>query len=251
MSAREKKHRERHIVEAFLRNGGESLPNLKEWDRERPDAIVTLNGETVGLEVTALIEAVPRQKVSPQKWTEEAERVVVAAQRTFENHNATPVVVRFGFRPDWQPNGRRRSVLADRLAELVEQVVQRVSLVKQVGKPFTANDPLPEVSWLYVAAVRPEVGSHWGPSFAFTVESASAADVRATLAKKEVDVAAYRLVTPKIWLLINCDLSGQGVALEPPDPQFSVSTSFDRVFCTGFGYWQWVEILKHECTRNQ
>jgi hypothetical protein len=74
------------------------------------------------------------------------------------------------------------------------------------------------------------------------VRRASAADIEYTVSRKDPEVETYRKAAPTIWLLIDCDLSGQGVALDIPTPDFSIATRFDRIFCCGFRWWQWIEI---------
>jgi hypothetical protein len=58
---------------------------------------------------------------------------------------------------------------------------------------------------------------------------------------RESELPAYRKAADQQWLLIDCGLTGQHVALEVPDPT-DVTTGFDRVFCTGFAYWEWAEM---------
>lgn len=96
--------------------------------------------------------------------------------------------------------------------------------------------------WAYVGLTRAELGGHWAPSFAGDVLRASPEDIKATVRRKDPEVAAYRQAAKSVWLLVDCDLSGQGISLDVPEPTFQLETSFDRVFCCGFGMWQWVEI---------
>ena len=104
------------------------------------------------------------------------------------------------------------------------------------------KDPHPAVSWAYVGSTRPEWGGHWAPSFGFEGARASAEDIASTVARKEPELAEYRRAASEVWLLIDCNLTGQGVAFYPPQTDITVVTGFSRVFCCGFGHWEWVEV---------
>ena len=73
-------------------------------------------------------------------------------------------------------------------------------------------------------------------------ERATAPDIIATVARKEPELADYLKAAQEVWLLIDCDVSGQSVALDVPVPDFTVATGFRRIYCCGFGRWQWVEV---------
>lgn len=141
-----KKLYERAVVEAFLRWKGLPLSALEDSERERPDALIRVDERPVGVEVTTLTEANPRQRIAPQKWTIEAIRVVEAARIAFESSNPRPFVVRFQFQPDWQPPDRRTVPLfAAELAAVVETAGDEVSSDSET--PLTLIDPHPAVSW--------------------------------------------------------------------------------------------------------
>lgn len=183
----------------------------------------------------------PRQAIAPQKWTVEAFRIVDAARKTFEARSQETVVVRFEMRSDWTPSNRRCSPgLATELASLVEDTLAAPPAWPLDKEPYTLHDPHPDVSWAYIS--RSKYGNHWQPSIAGEVRGVSEADLRVTVARKNVEVPAYRQVAPRVWLLIDCNVSGQGIALDVPRHQFTITSDFDRVFCCGFGMWQWAEV---------
>ena len=73
---------------------------------------------------------------------------------------------------------------------------------------------------------------------------ASAEDIAETVRRKEIHLESYRQVVPSVWLLIDCNLTGQGIFLYPPEHPagFVLNTGFDRVFCCGFAGLGLIEI---------
>lgn len=236
------KCRERAIVKAFLTWQGYPISSLK--DRERPDWLVRLGDGIVAIEVTQLVEATPRQSTAPQKWKTEANRIVRAAEASFERRHSVALAVGIEFRLEWRPPAKRRAAqLADELAALVEGLVPPEVLAGgTLSKPIQRKDPHRDVASVYVGHTKQSLGGRWAPLFAHKIQGALADDIVATVDKKEPRVEAYRRAAPDVWLLIDCDLSGQGLALDVPDSSFTVITNFGRVFCCGFGRLQWVEI---------
>lgn len=235
-----KKWRERYTVEALLGWLGQPTSALKDWQRENPDAIIEINGELIGVEVTTILPEFPSQRLRPQMWTAEANRIVGKTRDAYHSRHPEPLNVRIGFRPDWEPQ-RDSTVLVDELMELVERNARELASRAAVGPAITSRNPHPAVSWLYVNRTR--FSALWEPSFVFTDRYASAGDIHETVRGKEARLSEYRLAVPKVWLAINCDLTGQEVAFDIPRPDFVVMTGFDRVFCCGFGMYQWVELL--------
>jgi hypothetical protein len=136
------KQRERATVEAFLRSMYSTTSSIYEWDRERPDALVQIGGVLVGIEITTVTEALPRQATAPQKWASEAVCVVRAAQELFERRDSSALVVRFELRPSWRPPRRANMArLADELASIADQAIARPPSSVRPGEPITLRDP--------------------------------------------------------------------------------------------------------------
>ncbi len=235
-----RKRKERAIVEAFLASVIVPDAELLDVDRERPDALIRVEGRIVGLELTAVTEAANRQSIPPQRWTAEAERIVKAAKELYDDMCSRPLVVALGFRPDWLlPKPWQASLLASELATWVRSV--SVGVAPEPGARRTFVNPHPALSWAYVGNSRVDPG-RWSVSHGHCDERATAQDVIATVARKEPELAEYLKAAQEVWLLIDCDVSGQSVALDVPLPDFTAVTGFRRVYCCGFGRWQWVEV---------
>jgi hypothetical protein len=240
MNPNRKKAYERRVVEAFVRSREYELAVIEDVTRERPDALLRIDGQLIGVEVTSSIYAEPRHETEPQRWTIEATRAVSSAEVRFKSRNPDALVVRFEFCPEWSPRRDERDEIADRLASFVEDTIRTTQIPRE--RPLTLKHPLPDVTWAYIGRTSASLGGVWAPSFAFSVQSASAQDIIATVCSKEKDLPTYLHAAPIAWLLITCDVTGQGLAMEVPDPSFTIETGFARVFCCGFGFWQWVEI---------
>jgi hypothetical protein len=135
--------------------------------------------------------------------------------------------------------------LAQELVALIEKVTPPTILAGGLlSVPLQKTNPHPAVSCLYVGSTKQSLGSHWAPSFSHSTQSATLEDIQETVRRKEPEITVYRQAAPQVWLLVDCDLSGQGIALDVPNLSkgSSVTSGFDRVFCCGFGTWQWVEI---------
>jgi hypothetical protein len=228
------------IVHAFLKTVIVPDAELLDVDRERPDALIRVSGNIVGLEVTAVTEALRRQSVAPQRWTAEATRIVKATNKSYDELSSRPLVVALEFRPDWVPPKPWES---SRLASDLATWVYRVSagVPETPGARETFVDPHPALSWAYVGHSQLLPG-RWSVSLGHSDERVTAQDITTTVSRKEAELAEYLKVAQEVWLLIDCDVSGQSVALDVPVPDPTIVTGFRRVYCCGFGRWPWVEV---------
>lgn len=234
-----RKANERAIIDAFLTSMIVPDAVLLSGDRERPDALIRVGAQVVGLELTAVTEAASRQSIPPQRWVAEAERIVKAAKDVYEANSSRPLVVALGFRPDWMPpKPWDAHSLATELAAWVTTV--SVTVPTEPGASKTFGDPHPALFWAYVGNSQAGM-ARWTVSHGHRGERATAQDIIATVARKESELPEYLKAAPEIWLLIDCDVSGQSVALDVPSADFTVVTGFRRVFCCGFARYEWVE----------
>lgn len=238
------KQRERATVEAFLRSQGYPISSLKEWDRERTDALVQIDKRMIAIEVTKVVEATKRQSAPPQKWIAEARRIVRHAQKLFERRHSVALVVSVGFRPEWQPEKSDAVPLGEEIATIIEKRTPREAFAGVPFEHIQRKDPHRAVSWVYVGHTKQSLGGHWAPLPSDRTRCATAEDIFTTVDGKESKVEVYRRAAPTVWLFIDCDLTGQGIALDVPNLSsgFTLTTGFDRVFWCGFGMWEWVEV---------
>jgi hypothetical protein len=232
------KDEELRILQAFLTARGMSAEGLV--PHERPDFLIPGETHPIGVEVTTLMEASGRQATVPQQWASEARRVLRAVRRHFESKNTAPVVVHMEFQPSYDVTQFRDSSLPSELARLVGHHLR----ARRSGDRFALGplqrDPHPALAMLYAAPLSGG-SSDWRLGGAYDVHPATCDDVRNTVAAKEPLVADYRNAADEVWLLINCDLLGQGVSLVTPEEPCVVASSFDAVYCIDF-YSQWVSV---------
>lgn len=154
------------------------------------------------------------------------------------------MVVSIEFKSDWERN-RRATGLADELAAIIQNSMPVEALAGGVlARLIQLKDPHPDVSRIYIGDTEQALGGRWVASIAGYGQCAMAADIVATVGGKEAQVRIYKQAAPAVWLLIDCDLEGQGIFLDVPElpVPFAITTDFDRVFCCGFGMLHWVEI---------
>jgi hypothetical protein len=199
------KQRERATVEAFLRFQRYPISSLKEWDRERPDALVQIDGRMVGIEVTKVVEATQRQSARPQQWTTEARRIVRAAQKSFEKRHSVALVVSVALRAEWQPKKGDAIALGEEIATMIETKTPQEVFAGVPFEPVQLKDPHPVASWVYVGPTKQSLGGLWEPSFSGKVQCATAEDILKTVCGKEAEVAVYGRAASNVLLLIDCD----------------------------------------------
>ena len=112
---------ERRVLEAFLTARGMPITGIQ--PREKPDFLIHSSQSVLGLEVTQLCEAQPRQVLRPQQWKAEASKIIKQAQGRFEKRHPDRLVVHFEFRPEWRPDQVEAAALADELAATVERAL--------------------------------------------------------------------------------------------------------------------------------
>ena len=171
-------------------------------------------------------------------WTTEANRIVRDARASFEKRHSLAVVVTIEFRARWRKDKKTAPLLADELAIIIEKAIPAEVLAGNIfQKAVRLKDPHPTVSWIFVGPTESSLGGRWVPSFAGYVRHVTADDIRETVRRKEPEVHVYKQAAPVSWLLIDCDLTGQGILSVAPHLSipFTVTSAFDRVFCCGFG----------------
>jgi hypothetical protein len=224
------KSAERRTLDTFLAARGLARSTVQ--PHERPDFLVQIEAEQVGVEVTRLIEANPRQPTSPLQWEAEAQRACDATRRAFESGSDESVVVYMQFRPECRVSELREPSLPAELAATVSNHLRQSE--PALFQAHLVRDPHRVLRLLYAARLSRQGESVWRLGGASEARPATCQDVVATVAAKEPLVAVYRQATPKVWLLIDCDLPGQGVSLLVPKVGCRVVTTFDAVFCIDF-----------------
>ena len=223
---------EQRILELFLR--ARHITGCAVEPRERPDFLLKLASRFVGVEITQLVQAERAQTTVPQQWASESERLLRATREVFESHYGEPVVVQLAFRAELTARDFRVSSLAADLAAVVKDQLERQSAPGLLATDVFETNPHPVVATLYAIRSAGSSESYWTLGGVSSVQSATCEDVILTVGAKESLVGAYRAAAPEIWLLIDCDLVGQGNSVVVPGLPCRVATEFDAVFCIDF-----------------
>ena len=239
MTAR-KKHFERLAAQALLTYLSLPLEGLD--DREAPDFQMLLDGLTVGIEVTKLLEASPDRGVNRRQTVTVLHRIVDAALASYAKRHHRAVDVSLDFRRGLRVNTKQASELGEAIGVQLAHKIADLGNVLFRRVPHQIMLDLPEVR---VATVWPSNNtSSWRPVFAGVVRNASEADLALTVRGKEPLLSQYRRAVSQIWLAVVCDIMADGLFIDPPanPPSFTLETGFDRLFCVSWNGGYVVEV---------
>ncbi|WP_156814515.1 hypothetical protein [Burkholderia lata] len=194
---------------------------------EEPDILVNGVAGRYGVEVTELLRGEVRA-------VEETRRLICekAQKRFLRNVSADCLDVKVIFREHAALNQRDQDAAAIDLVEIVRSQItsipaEVVAVRLEEGTDFESN--LFTSVWLHHHPNYPR--ARWQPVGAWWVPVASAADIQATIDKKELKVAAYRERVKDVWLLIVLQGFSGSAAWSVHDSVFAhqFCTSFDGV----------------------
>jgi hypothetical protein len=232
---------ERPYVEALLRFLG-LHPDSPPAKRDPLDFLVALPGRQTGVEVTRINEVASPGSVNRRESAANFFPVVEQARGAYAA-DLPRINVSVVF-----PDNRRLSKphvpplareLAVHINTVVKAQVTRSGLLPHEGLSTTYQGHRIGI-W---PAFKGSDG-HWAPMIGGMVRHATEQEVRATVAAKEPKLAEYRKHAPEIWLLIVCELAGNGLIVDPParPVAFTLQTGFDRVFCGSWNAGDFIEI---------
>lgn len=225
-----RKERERHLLATFLHK--EKFEAIAR-DSEAPDFLLTIDGRTVGLEVTELHHATEHPSSSLQAREAVANRVIGEARQRFANKGGPSLRVSVNFAPAFDPGTVQRDGLAESLCALVERILPDLGEVKQ-WRPqladYRAGTPL--VSYVHVYHHPQSMRPHWLHQEAGWVAPLTLELVQAAIDEKSKRLPTYRLKAPEIWLLLAIDgrTPSQFFDTELSFAPSEVRSPFDRTY---------------------
>lgn len=226
-------------IERFLAAAGLSLEGNPQ-PSERPDCLLRIDGELIGVEHTEFFLPVDRGQVPHQQLNALQVLAVEQARRLFRQRGGPALYVYPVFDDRRGPRTKRDAYgLAERLAELVARNGWPRSLKSET---FEAWRDLPGIhSYIVMPSVDGE-DELWHGGSGGWVATVEAAHVQAALDRKAPLYPQYVQRVPAVWLLVVNDMLRGGTPCEiGPGARGAVySTSFDRVF--------WLEFVSETVT---
>jgi hypothetical protein len=226
---------ERQRLDSFLSvTGRTNLPEPQE--SESPDFVFQLGDRIVGIEVTGLVS--PRMPAgdNPRQSARVLSELVRRIQTRYTELGGKRAHATVCFRRGLRVPGGSQADVAVEVAESLVAAVSRVAPKLKAGRPLkvpVGHNAVHSVAlWPCDGGEVPRWHFHRGGP----VSPARLEDVEATLKGKEAKLPLYRTRAVELWLLIVCDLFGDGLLIDPPrvPVQFTIVTGFDRVFCLDF-----------------
>ena len=172
-------------------------------------------------------------------------KIVDEAHHAYQQTHQQPISASIEFRRHIHiPKARVRGSAKD-LASAIAEAVRQAQL--QQGLPSTPTPlPLTHATVTRVLAWPARTGSPglWQPVVAGLIRHATEADIRETIERKVRKVETYRRRANQVWLLIICDVMGDGLFIEPPADMAPIcmAAEFDRVFCCSWNGGLFVEL---------
>ena len=228
----EAKERERQFVAALVA----AVPSLQGHsveESEAPDFLSAGPHGVIGIEVTRYTELEAGGRFSAIGQANLRYRVLQTARRLYDQRAARPLYVDVMFHDDLPLTKSRAPQLALELAEFLINSSGDFVFYGESLLDIQSTNYLPEIAGLQVVRVTCDDASAWVTGAAGWAWHVGEHEIARIVAKKESRVVSYRQKCSSIWLLVAFDLYAAGNAIRPPaDPvEFTILTSFDRVFC--------------------
>jgi hypothetical protein len=197
------KHRERHLLECFLKSAG--IEPLAIMEHEKPDFILSLPHGKVGIEVTELLKTT-HPSAPPERAQESiADQVIEKARRLYEQRGGSPALVSVLFSPGHDLRKVHRDELANVIAVFIEKLAvnngQRV-----IWRPGDMDIELPDaVSFAQILGVPSKKYANWSSPRAGWVACLTSEEIGKRISAKAVKLSEYKKSADQVWLLIVAD----------------------------------------------
>ncbi len=239
---RHKKDHERFILERFIAVSSLDANILEA--RESPDFLVSIAGETLGVEVTEIFVTHDISRGPMQVHESISARIVARARQFYDGSGAPPLHVSVCFAPRHDLRRLNMKQVAAQLASFARSLSLK-EMERVIWRPSFQNDPLPrEISYLQALRVPTQEMAHWHVARAGWVAPLTTDALQSCIDDKAARLAKYSAVAEKNWLLIAADMTKPSQLLEAQtdfDPS-AVSSPFDRTFFFRFPLGEVIEL---------
>jgi hypothetical protein len=196
----DRKFRERYLLDAFLRKQG---INALVADSESPDFLVSIDGESVGIELTELHHATSSDGVSLQARESVANRIIFEAQKLFSAQGGPSLRVSINFAPTFDPRTIERRSTAEYLCNLLSKITPEQDQISD-WRPGVEEYRSGSAAVTYVHVYRhpSHFKPHWLHADAGWVAPITLDLVQRAIQAKAARLHDYRQRVAEVWLLL-------------------------------------------------
>jgi hypothetical protein len=242
-----KKQHEKFLLDRFLEHQGITPTRIDPG--ESPDFLITLDGRTVGIEVTELF--IKRCNSEARRLPEDpllqaiesiTTRIVSKARKVYFDANNPHVLSHILFSNRVTPDIDKRK--GDQIAKLIADQIQSMSRQDSEGAEWRSRedekDENPLSEWvIFISSWKvPDLRfARWSPTnnTVGLVSTLTPERLQEEIDKKASRIDAYKKRAEEIWLLIVADRtrSSQKFSVMPDFPLDSISSPFAKTFYYG------------------
>ncbi|MEQ1935222.1 MAG: hypothetical protein ABL962_15285, partial [Fimbriimonadaceae bacterium] len=210
---------------------------------ESPDFLLSMNGKTVGIEVTEV--CVPSSQI-PKRQLESIENAIALSARNCAVDQAMPAVtVSLFFNIQTPMPKSRQSTIAKVVVSAVQDLMPPPGGSARIEYPSSSTSQPQEVDLILVDRHEPYHKHVWRPIKASWVLQDACELFQDSITKKSKKYSDYRKKCDECWLLIGAEGTKPSSAIRPNQSSLvaTYGAPFERVFFVRLENQQVVELL--------
>jgi hypothetical protein len=228
-TSRQKKGRERQLLEAFFAISG--IAGQIEEEREAPDFVVRVDDKQIGVELTEVFVPTSDNELPPKAKESRALKIMDDARLHYEARGGKPLHVAVGFSPYTDFNVLNRALTAKVVAEFL--LAQDISEDRPQSWRPTLHGPLPrEINFIHAFGVSNKAASHWYSPQAGWIVPLTEAILQACVETKSGKLSKYQSVAMECWLVLVVagGAPSQGFDLRPQIDGTAIQSPFAQTY---------------------
>lgn len=227
--SRQKKERERRLLEAFFDLAG--IDGRIEEEREAPDFLIYVTGKPIGVELTEVYVPFTGDEVPPKARESLASKILNEAQDWYESLGGGRLQVAVGFSPKANFRTLNRTETARAIADFL--LAQQLLLNRpQTWKP-TLRGPLSfDINFITAFALPSQATALWYSPQAGWVVPLTDEILQSCIEMKASKLSNYRSAAMECWLVLVVagGAPSQGFDLRPNINGGAIRSPFDQTF---------------------
>jgi hypothetical protein len=227
--SRQKKERERRLLEAFFELAG--IAGRVEEEREAPDFLIRVEAKLIGVELTEVYVPTSDNEFPPKARESLASKILDEAQRRYESTGGERLQVAVGFSPNTNFRTLNRTETAKAIAEFLlaqELLINR----PQTWRP-TLHGPLSfDINFVTAFALPSQAPALWYSPQAGWVVPLTEGILQSCIDMKSSKLSKYRSAAMESWLVLVVagGAPSQGFDLRPDINSRAIRSPFDQTF---------------------